>query len=74
MLGDQFMIAPVLDPETDEVTIYLPAGDWVHLWSGETYNGGQSVTVPAPMGEPGVFYVAGSPIAAQFLENLAEND
>lgn len=46
---------------------YLPAGaDWVHLWSGDHYGGGQEVTVSAPLGKPPVFYRAGSSNAALF--------
>jgi alpha-glucosidase len=37
MVGPEFMVAPVLDPGSDSVEIYLPAGKWVHLWTGERY-------------------------------------
>jgi len=73
MIGEEFMIAPVLDPGTDQVRIYLPAGRWVHLWSGETYatvEKGRWVSVAAPIGQPGVFYKEGSEIAGQFITNL----
>jgi alpha-glucosidase (family GH31 glycosyl hydrolase) len=33
-LGAELMVAPVLDPDTDTVEVYLPAGIWVHLWTG----------------------------------------
>ena len=26
----------ILDPGEDTVEVYLPAGRWVHLWSGRT--------------------------------------
>lgn len=73
MVGSELMIAPVLNPHTSKVTVYLPAGRWVHLWSGATYGSpeqGVSITVAAPLGEPGVFYRKDSPIAAEFLANL----
>lgn len=74
MLGADFLIAPVTDPGVDKVTAYLPAGEWVHLWSGKTYSGGQSVTVPAPLGQPGVFYVQGSAWGAELVKRMqAEN-
>ena len=66
------MIAPVLDPEMDRVSVYLPAERWVHLWSGETYGTakkGAWFSVPAPIGEPGVFHRAGSEVATQFISN-----
>ncbi len=73
MVGSEFMVAPVLDPRRTSVTIYLPAGRWVHLWSGTIYGSpdhGVTVTVPAPLGQPGVFYQEGSPVGAQFRANL----
>ena len=37
-------------------SVYLPAGaQWTHVWSGETYEGGQTVTVAAPLEEIPVF-------------------
>ena len=73
MVGSEFIVAPVLDQGAREVTVYLPASRWVHLWSGETYSfeeEGAEVTVAAPLGEPGVFYKEGSPVAKEFLANL----
>jgi alpha-glucosidase len=60
MLGADFLIAPVTDEGASAVTLYLPRGSWTHLWSGQLYEGGQYVTVPAPLGQPGVFYMTGS--------------
>lgn len=70
MLGEDFLIAPVTDEGATEVTAYLPAGEWTHLWTGETYQGGQYVTIPAPMGQPGVFYKPDSKWAVEFIETL----
>jgi alpha-glucosidase (family GH31 glycosyl hydrolase) len=37
MVGQEFMVAPMLDPGRRTVEVYLPAGRWVHLWSGKRY-------------------------------------
>lgn len=71
MLGPDFMIAPVTEAGADQVTLYLPAGEWVHVWSGKTYSGGQTVRVAAPIGQPGVFYVKGSRWGEDFAQTLA---
>jgi alpha-glucosidase len=58
MVGPDLMVAPVLDPDQRTVEVYLPAGRWVHLWSGEEYGSaerGVYETVSAPIGEPTVF-------------------
>jgi alpha-glucosidase len=60
MLGADFLIAPVTDPGVTQVRVYLPKGEWTDLWDGVTYQGGQYLTAPAPIGRPCVFYVKGS--------------
>lgn len=60
MLGSEFMVAPVTNKWDSHIDLYLPDGQWVHLWSGEIHNGGGFIQVEAPLGEPGVFYKSGS--------------
>jgi alpha-glucosidase len=55
-LGDELFIAPVIDLRVKTRRVSLPAGDWVHLWSGTAYAGGETYTVAAPLGQPPVFY------------------
>ena len=55
LLGPDVLVAPVWQAEQTEWEVYLPEGDWVHLWSGRAYGKG-TWTVPAPLGEPPVFY------------------
>ena len=69
MVGPNLMVAPVLDPGEETVEVYLPAGRWVHLWSGRTYGSlekGVYETVGAPIGEPAVFYKEGSDVGRWF--------
>ena len=73
MVGAELMVAPVLDPERDALDVYLPAGAWVHLWTGSRYGSSQREvyeTVPAPLGEPAVFYKEGSEEGTRFREEL----
>ena len=74
MVGSELMVAPVLDPGEDAVEVYLPAGRWVHLWSGKEYGSeeveGVYQAVPAPIGEPAVFYKEGSDAGRRFREEL----
>jgi len=73
MLGPDLMVAPVVEEGAREVDAYLPAGEWIHVWSGGTYGsstGGGRVTVPAPLGAPPVFYRFGSQAGETFVENL----
>ncbi|MGL5948352.1 MAG: alpha-glucosidase [Aeromonas sp.] len=69
LYGSEMLVAPVHQAEKTEWTTYLPAGEnWTHVWSGQTFTGGQRVTLPCPIGEPPVFYRANSPWQALFSE------
>jgi alpha-glucosidase len=79
LLGSDILVAPIQNkcwtapfcPYDKEV--YLPAGSWVHLWTGAIYgsaNAGSKIKVKAPLGEPAVFYRRGSAVGAQFVKNL----
>src|SRR5215212_11003487 len=73
MVGTDLMVAPVLDPGRNAVDVYLPEGKWVHLWTGERYGSmqrGARETVPAPIGEPAVFYKEESEEGTRFREEL----
>ena len=73
MVGPNLMVAPVLDPGREQVEVYLPAGRWVHLWSGREHGSldkGVYETVRAPIGEPAVFYREGSEAGLRLKEGL----
>ncbi len=77
MVGSELMVAPVLDPDEESVEVYLPAGRWVHLWSGRRYGSlekGVYKTVGAPISEPAVFYKEGSDAGRRFKEELERRD
>ena len=58
LLGADLLVAPVHRARATEWIVVLPDGvDWVHLWSGVIYRGG-AVCVPAPIGQPPVFWRA----------------
>lgn len=65
-LGSDLLVAPVLAPNQTDRELYLPGGEWCHLWSGERFDGRQTVTVAAPVGMPPVFYRADSAFANLF--------
>ena len=71
LLGGDLLVAPVVEPAADSRWVFLPAGDWVHRWSGRPYAPGEH-EVPAPLGEPPVFYRASSAFADLFA-SLREN-
>jgi alpha-glucosidase len=69
--GRDLVVAPVLEESAVRWSAYLPAdAEWVHLWTGERFQGGASVEVGAPLGEPPVFFRADSRHRSLF-ESLA---
>lgn len=67
LLGPDMLVAPVYLADQTEWPVYLPEGEWVHFWTGKTYGKGDH-TVPAPLGEPPVFYKKDSQYAELFAE------
>jgi alpha-D-xyloside xylohydrolase len=61
MLGPAFLVAPVTEPQATGRPVYLPAGTgWVNFWSGEKFDGGQTVNSAAPLEQIPLFVRAGS--------------
>ena len=53
MLGSSLLVAPVVEAAQSERRIHLPKGArWSSYWSGEVFDGGQTVTLPAPHDRP----------------------
>jgi len=49
LLGDKYLVAPVLCPGTESRNIYLPRGVWKDYWVGKEYKGPLLLTdYPAP--------------------------
>jgi alpha-glucosidase (family GH31 glycosyl hydrolase) len=55
MLGDAILVAPILTKDTFARDVYLPAGSWTNLLTGEVVEGGKTVTVKANLGQTPVF-------------------
>ena len=54
-LGSSVLVAPVLAESRDSVEVSFPPGEWVHLLTGETFEGDATVQVAAPLGTPAAF-------------------
>jgi alpha-D-xyloside xylohydrolase len=49
MFGPDYLVAPILKPDTLERAVYLPAGQWEEIHTGEIFPGGRTVHVKAPL-------------------------
>ncbi len=50
LFGPDVLVKPVTEADCRRVSVYLPEGaGWVNAWTGVRYEGGQTVTVDAPL-------------------------
>jgi alpha-D-xyloside xylohydrolase len=61
MFGPAILVAPVTEQGRTSREVYLPAGtDWYNFWTNERIQGGQTITVEAPIDVLPLFVRAGS--------------
>jgi alpha-glucosidase len=65
MFGSDLLVAPVVAEGDLRRSVDLPQGLWYDFWSGDSIEGGKSVTVDAPISRIPVFARAGSVIPTQ---------
>ena len=54
MLGEAYLVAPVLDKDVTEISVEFPRGEWQDIADGEIYKEGRH-TVAAPIDKLPVF-------------------
>jgi len=68
LYGAELLIAPIWHEGEMSRTVYLPKNiGWIHVWTGQRYEGGDEVCVAAPFGEPAVFYREDAPHKELFI-------
>jgi alpha-glucosidase len=70
LYGADLMVAPVIEAGAVMRKVYLPDETWRHVWSGTDYAPGWH-DVPAPIGQPPVFFRPESPFAPLFASLAA---
>lgn len=56
LFGPSVLVKPITDAGCRETSVYLPAGaKWTNAWTGETFDGGQTVTAAAPIAQIPLF-------------------
>ena len=64
LFGPDILVAPVTKMRTRARDVYLPAGpDWQDAWTGEHHDGGQTVSVEAPLERIPLFLRSNSGLA-----------
>ncbi len=60
LLGPSLLVAPVLHPSQRRRNVVLPAGRWIDFYTGQTYAGGRTAGVPAPLAHAPLLVRAGA--------------
>jgi alpha-glucosidase len=69
LLGSSLLVAPVVEPGVAVRDVYLPAGArWFDYWTGEVFDGGQTIARLAPFRRPPLLAREGSVIALNTAE------
>ena len=59
LFGPDLLVAPVIEQNISR-PVYLPAGQWLNLFTGEAINGGQTIIASAPLDTIPVYARAGA--------------
>jgi sulfoquinovosidase len=70
--GSSILVAPVLRDGADSVVVSFPPGTWVHLLTGEQYEGDAVTEVPAPVGTPAAFVQTDDPAREDLQAMVAD--
>ncbi|MCW3797586.1 alpha-glucosidase [Sphingomonas sp. BN140010] len=65
LYGEDLLVAPVVEEGATGRRVYLPEGDWVHVWNGSPAAPGWT-DAAAPLGSPPVYHRRGSTFAGLF--------
>ena len=60
LFGDEMLLAPVYEKGSINQTVYLPEGNWVNYWTGETLSGKNTCLVNAPIQHVPLFIKQGA--------------
>lgn len=55
LLGKDLLMAPVLTPNTNNIKVYFPDGEWVNIYTKKIITGRCWQTIATPLGQPAVY-------------------
>lgn len=73
LLGENLLVAPVLEPGAVDRSVYLPEGEWFNWHTGEIIDGGQRFTTPSPAELIPMFAKAGA-VVPMYVEAPMSTD
>ncbi|AEH51804.1 alpha-glucosidase [Pseudothermotoga thermarum] len=71
LLGRYLLVAPVIKRGAKSWKVYLPKGEWIHLWSRRKFEQGW-IEIESPLGYPPVFVKASYEKAEELLAKVRD--
>ncbi len=71
-LGEHLLMAPVTSNDATSTKVTLPPGTWVHILTGQTFDGDQEVEVDSPIGTPAAFVKQGDPVGDDIRQAMQD--
>ncbi|RSK46911.1 glycoside hydrolase family 31 protein [Bacillus canaveralius] len=72
MVGDNVIVAPIMQPGIEHRAVYLPEGQWIDYWTGEEWAGEQHHLIKAELDVLPVFIKKGSLVVHGELKQTTE--
>ena len=60
IFGDHILVCPVIEPNRQSRRMYIPRGQWYHLYSDELFEGGKETLIETPLNQIPTFIQAGA--------------
>ncbi len=67
LFGNDLLVAPVVNDDETQRSVYLPADTWYDFWTGKRYTGPTTITMDAPLGYIPMFARSGAVIPMRQL-------
>ncbi|EST11024.1 glycoside hydrolase family 31 protein [Sporolactobacillus laevolacticus] len=75
MFGDSLLLAPVVEQGKTSRSVYLPKGEtWINYWDQKEYQGGQTITVDAPLDSMPIFVKKDSIIPTREVQQYTQQN
>ncbi|HYT77066.1 MAG TPA: glycoside hydrolase family 31 protein [Vicinamibacterales bacterium] len=65
MFGDSLLVAPIVEDNAHQRSLYLPAGTWFDFWTGQRYEGGRDLTIGVSLSSIPIFVRGGHVVFRQ---------
>jgi alpha-D-xyloside xylohydrolase len=70
LFGNEFLVAPMIQPTSNSRQVYLPSGNWLDFWTNERHTGGKNITWTNPQQAQMPLFVRDGAIVPMLLNDV----